>query len=782
MAGGEGTRLRPITCGKPKPMIDVMGRPVMEHIIELMKNAGITDIAVTLMYMPQVITDYFGDGSRFGVNLQYFIEETPLGTAGSVKNAEEFLDGDFIIISGDCLTDIDINAAIDFHTKNNSVATLVLSRVDTPLEYGVVVTDDNGKIIRFLEKPSWSEVFSDTANTGIYIINPSVLNMINLGEKYDFSQDLFPRLLSDEKPMYGYVAEGYWCDIGDLNAYKKCHFDILDKKVNVRIDAEETEPGVYVGKGAQIQPNTLITPPCYIGSRSIIHSGAKILPYSIIGSDCKVYDGASIKQTVLHRNIILGRVSQLRGCTIADGVYVGTHSMVLENSVIGEKTHIGEMCEIKNNIKIWPNKNISNETVVSENLVWGDNFSRKLFGENGVSGEINVDITPEYATRLGATFGAMKKGGKISVSSGGAGALDMLKSAFVSGLLSSGAGVFDFGSQPLPVTRRAIAFYGLGGGIHIDLTERGGEERLVISFIDGVGADISREDERKLETLFMREDFTRCEPQDIKQITNLFDYKMYYVREILNEFCGDKLNMSVVLSGSDEMVGAILFELGAKAVSSGKNIINAKIDNFGQRLTLIDEENRVISGELYIALVCQILLKSGQATVVAPLSSSSIIENLAIKYNGRVIRCKTGKNEIMSTMAKNNALTQFRMMYDGGYALVKICSFLKQNNLRLCDLINEIPEIHIIEREVECDFSKKGRVIRSIADGAERGKTGYKVELKEGVKILNENGWVLIIPHPEKPICRVISEGQSAEFAEELCNFYIKEVETFSKK
>jgi len=781
MAGGEGTRLRPITCGKPKPMIDVMGRPVMEHIIELMKNAGIKDIAVTLMYMPQVITDYFGDGSSFGVNLEYFIEETPLGTAGSVKNAQEFLDDDFIIISGDCLTDIDINAAIDFHRRNNSVATLVLSRVDTPLEYGVVVTDDNGKIVRFLEKPSWSEVFSDTANTGIYVLSPSVLDMINAGEKYDFSQDLFPRLLNDEKPMFGYVAEGYWCDIGDLNAYKKCHFDILDKKVNVIIDADESQPGVYIGKGVQIQPNTLITPPCYIGNGSTIHSGAKILPYSIIGSDCKVYEGASIKQAVLHRNVTLGRMSQLRGCTIADGVYVGAHSMVLENSVIGEKTYIGEMCEIKNNIKIWPNKNIANETVVSENLVWGDNFSRKLFGENGVSGEINVDITPEYATRLGATFGAIKKGAKISVSSGTAGALDMLKSAFVSGLLSAGVGVYDFGNQPLPVTRKAVAFYGLDGGIHINVVERQGEERLVIAFIDGLGADISRTDERKLETLFMREDFSRCEPQDIKQITTLFDYKTYYVREILNELRSDRLDMSVVLSGNDEITGAILFELGAKVVASGKNAIAGRIDNFGERLTLIDEKNRIVSGELYASLVCQILMKSGQTTVVAPLSGSSIIENLATKYNGNVIRCKTSKNEIMSTMVKNNALMQFRMMYDGTYALAKICSFLRKNNLRLCDLIDEIPEIHIIEREVECDFSKKGRVIRSIADGAERNKAGNKIELKEGVKILNENGWVLIIPHPEKPICRVISEGQSEEFAKELCNFYIKEVKTFSK-
>ena len=236
MAGGEGTRLRPLTCGRPKPMVDVMGRPVMEYIIELMKNAGITDIAVTLMYMPHIITEHFGDGSKFGVRIKYYIEDTPLGTAGSVKNAQEFFDDTFIIVSGDSLTDIDIKKAAEIHKEKGSEATIVLKSVDNPLEYGIVVTDESGAIIRFLEKPSWSEVFSDTANTGIYILNPSVLSLIPPSERYDFSRDLFPKMLAGGHRMFGFVADGYWCDIGDLSAYKKCHFDILDKKVGIKLN------------------------------------------------------------------------------------------------------------------------------------------------------------------------------------------------------------------------------------------------------------------------------------------------------------------------------------------------------------------------------------------------------------------------------------------------------------------------------------------------------------------------------------------------------------------
>jgi len=216
MAGGEGSRLRPLTCGRPKPMVPVLNRPVMSYIIELLKEHGITDIGVTLQYQPEIIRDYFANGAEYGVNLQYFVEEVPLGTAGSVKNASDFLDETFMVISGDALTDLALSRAVEFHKQQGSIATLVLTRVDCPLEYGVVITDKNGRITQFLEKPGWSEVFSDTVNTGIYVLEPEVLDYFNPGQKFDFSQDLFPLLLKNRKPLFGLVLSGYWCDIGTL--------------------------------------------------------------------------------------------------------------------------------------------------------------------------------------------------------------------------------------------------------------------------------------------------------------------------------------------------------------------------------------------------------------------------------------------------------------------------------------------------------------------------------------------------------------------------------------
>ncbi|WP_313562280.1 nucleotidyltransferase family protein, partial [Ruminiclostridium cellobioparum] len=221
MAGGEGSRLRPLTCDLPKPMVPVLNKPVLEHTIELLKNYGIKEIGITLMYHPQIIKDYFGSGKNLGVKITYFIEESPLGTAGGIKNAESFLDEPFIVISGDSITDLNLEMAVEYHREKNSLATIILSKVDDPLEYGVVLTDGTGRITGFLEKPSWGELFSDTVNTGTYILEPEILNYIDADKNLDFSRDLFPRLLSASKKMYGYVAPEYWCDMGDIRSYIK---------------------------------------------------------------------------------------------------------------------------------------------------------------------------------------------------------------------------------------------------------------------------------------------------------------------------------------------------------------------------------------------------------------------------------------------------------------------------------------------------------------------------------------------------------------------------------
>jgi len=246
MAGGEGTRLRPLTSRRPKPLAPVLNKPVMEHILLLLKSAGITDVVVTVHYMADALEGYFGDGSELGLNLIYSVEDTPLGTAGSVKQAEEYLrDGTFVIVSGDALTDVNILEAVATHREKGADATLILKQVPNPLEFGIVVTDDDGRIQRFLEKPSWGEVFSDTVNTGMYVLEPSVFEYMQPDKPYDWSQDIFPRMLADGKVLVGHVMKGFWCDIGNLTQYREAQYEVLDCGTSVEVEGVE-QHGIWI--------------------------------------------------------------------------------------------------------------------------------------------------------------------------------------------------------------------------------------------------------------------------------------------------------------------------------------------------------------------------------------------------------------------------------------------------------------------------------------------------------------------------------------------------------
>src|SRR5919198_6264623 len=221
MAGGEGTRLRPLTSNQAKPMVPIVGKPCMEHILELLLSHGFTDVVVTVAFLPQAIRSYFGDGANLGLNIEYSVEESPLGTAGSVRLASGRLDDTFLVISGDALCDIDLGRIVEFHREQNAAVTIGLKSVENPLEFGIVVTDEDGRVERFLEKPSWGQVFSDTINTGIYVLEPEVLRHVPRDRPYDFSKELFPLLLEMGRPLYGYVLDGYWQDIGNLDQYRQ---------------------------------------------------------------------------------------------------------------------------------------------------------------------------------------------------------------------------------------------------------------------------------------------------------------------------------------------------------------------------------------------------------------------------------------------------------------------------------------------------------------------------------------------------------------------------------
>ena len=802
MAGGAGSRLRPLTCGRPKPIVPIMNKSVMGRIIELLKANGITDIGVTLQFLPEKIQDLFGDGSELGVNIQYFIEDSPLGTAGSVKNAEEFLDDTFVVISGDALTDIDLTKAINYHKSKNTVCTLVLKEVAVPLEYGVVMTDDNGKIVRFLEKPSWGEVFSNLANTGIYILEPKALSYFEKNKKFDFSQDLFPLLMNEGNDLYGYTTTDYWCDVGDIGSYIQSHIDILEGRVNLNLNAEfENKNGIYIGKNVEIHPSAKLTAPLVIGNNCKIGKNVELQEYTVLGENVVVDDNATIKRSIIWQNSHIGPNSRISAGILCYGNNLKSNVVVLEEAVIGDECQIKDRAVVKSGVKIWPNKIVQTATEVSESIIWGTKVSRTLFGKNGITGEMNVEITPEYVSKLGIAYASvLKPGMKLAVSSDNSAGAALLKTSVLAGAASAGVEVFDLGHTMLPIVRNVINFFGMDAGIHIAL-EPQNDDKIRINFLDSKGINITRGLERKIENMFVTGEFRRVNVEKIKETNMLENYNYFYMQNLLNTLDLEairKNNIKVVVGRCDnfvyEMMEKVLRDLNCTIINerrlSGEdslNILSQKVVNneadFGIQLSndaesmvVIDDKGNIIKDDLYTALLSIISVRLNETSqIVVPFTATEVMEQIATKYNAGIVRTKTNQQEFMSKLMENSTndvKKNFVLNYDVFAATAKIINYISKENTTLSAVIKAIPEFHLVKKNIDCPWDAKGKVMRTLT----QEKTENKLELFEGVKIHHDKGWVLVLPDADEPVCTIYTEGVSAEVAESLSDMYVDKI------
>ncbi len=441
MAGGEGTRLRPLTSNQPKPMMPIANRPMMEHVVELLKRHGFDDIVVTVAFQANAIRTYFGNGSEFGVRMVYATEENPLGTAGSVRNAMDELHEPFLVISGDVVTDIDLAAVVDFHLERKGLATIALKAMENPLEFGIVITREDGSIERFLEKPSWGQVFSDTINTGIYVLQPEIFEHIEAGKPVDFSADVFPRLLDEGVPLFGYVAEGYWEDVGTLDAYIKAHQDVLDAQVGLDIPGFRLGDGIWLGEGSEIDPAATVDGPAIIGDYSRVEAGARLAEYTVLGSNVRVGPDCFIERSVVHDNVYLGPGVRLRGAVVGRSSDLRRGARMEEGVVLGDECFVGEHAVINPGVKVYPFKTVEHGAIVNSSIVWESRGARNLFGRLGVAGLANVDISPELAVRLAMAYGTtMKKGSTVVASRDTSRAARVLKRAMMVGLNADRSG------------------------------------------------------------------------------------------------------------------------------------------------------------------------------------------------------------------------------------------------------------------------------------------------------------------------------------------------------
>lgn len=813
MAGGKGTRLRPLTCKLPKPMVPIATRPMMEYIIRLLHQYGLVDIGVTLFYLPEIIRNYFGTGGEYGVKLSYYTEESPLGTAGSVKNAEDFLDETFLVISGDALTDINLKEAIDFHRRRKALATLVLTRVSNPLEYGVVITGEDGRIRRFLEKPGWGEVFSDTINTGIYILEPEIFNFYEKDKAVDFSKDLFPKLLAAGAPLYGYVAEGYWSDVGNLEQYRQANYDLLSGAVKLTPPGREISPGIWAGEGAEIDHRAEIEPPVVLGEYARIKKGATVGGCTVVGNHSLIQEDASIKRSVLWNHAYVGTSSEIRGAILAAHTHIKPRVSIFEGAILGDGCAVGSRTLIRPGVKVWPDKYIESGTVLNNSLVWGNRWGNNLFGAIGIDKTANVEMTPEFAAKLGAAYGTvLPEKSRVVVSADTFRPARMLKRAIIAGFLGAGVDVYDLGTMTTPITRYAVTVLGAKAGLHLRVSPQN-PENVLIEFIDEKGLAIDRGMQRKIEQAFFTEEFKRAGTDKVGELAYVPRLLQQYLEGVLASTDSDEIRsahlkvvanydsgpLSLLLPTLLENLGCevvhhhpvgenqearpkalkeILLALNeiALRVREEKADLGIVVDHNAERLILVDENGRMVQDEQFTALMALLVLKySRNNTVAAPVTASRIIEELAEKYGGNVIWTKANPRSLMEKVAEEKIFpggdgkTQFQPAFDALFSLVKILELMAKEEMSLSALVSLLPSFYRDQKAVECSWDDKGRVMRTLFEENKE----HQVEVIDGLKVYYDDGWALVLPDAEDPVFQVYSEATSQEAADALTELYM---------
>ncbi len=819
MAGGEGTRLRPLTSNVPKPMMTLANRPMMEHVIDLLKRHGFDEIVVTLAFMPNVIRNWFGDGSEFGVRMVYAIEETPLGTAGSVRNAMAELDEPFLVISGDVLTDIDLTKIVEFHQAKKAMATIGLIRVENPLEFGIVITREDGSIERFLEKPGWGQVFSDTINTGIFVLEPEIFDYIDVDRPVDFSGEVFPALLRDGKPIYGAIGEGYWEDVGNLESYVSAHADILDGTVSVHINGFEQRDHFYVGENVIIHPEAKVTGPAVIGDNCRIESGARLGPYTVLGANVRVRAEADLERVVVAENTYLAEGVHLRGSVIGRACDLRRGVRTDEGVVIGDECFIGEHATVGSGVKIYPFKTIESGATINSSIVWESKGSRSLFGRDGVRGLANVDITPELVTRLAMAYGSTLKQGEIVVTSRDSSRSSrMLKRSLQAGLNAAGVSIQDLEVAPLPVTRFITRRPAIAGAITFQLDETDAQS-VIIGFIDSDGADMSENGHRKIERLLNREDYRRVFPTEIGDIDYAPRALEHYAIAIESTVDLPRLRSARLKMVTDFGFGSVSFvmpnlmsKFGAEVMAINPFVSTAGVAAFnrhthaqrlselvitsgselgvifspgGEQLTIVDDRGRRLTDDQ--ALMALIALRGSSlegARVVLPISATTHATEMVESRGGTVVSTPTSPAAIMaaasdpfaclaSDMNGKFIIPGFMPAFDAIATFASLVDLMARSDRRLSEIVDSLAPVHMASRDVITPWEQKGSVMRVLVEQAK----DHRIDLVDGVRIHHEDGWALILPDPEEPTTQVLAEASRADSANRLAAEYARRIE-----
>ena len=714
------------------------------------------------------------------------------------------LDETFVVISGDALTDVDLGKLVDFHRKKEAAVTIGLKSVENPLEFGIVVTDDRGRIERFLEKPSWGQVFSDTINTGIYVLEPEVLRHVPSDRPYDFSKELFPLLLEMGRPLYGYVFDEYWQDIGDLDQFRQANFDALDEAVDLNVPGIRLRGNVWLGEGVELDDLEQIEAPAFVGNYSRIAPGATVAPYSVLGASVTLREQARTSRSVIDSSTYIGRSAMIEGAILGRGCDVGSHVLVQEGAAIGDEVALGTQSVVHPRVRIYPNKEVETGAQVTESLIWESRAASRLWGREGFSGLINVDVTPEVAVRLAAALGtALKRGDRVVCSRDAPAGCRMIKRAMIAGLNSTGVDIADLRVLPAAVNRHLLKTESFDAGFHVGASYTD-PEVVEIRFFEHPGIQLTAPMQKEIEKHYTRLELRRAAHNAVGSVSYPARVRETYAEDLLATLDrkairerGFRIVVDYGYSAASYVLPLVLGPLGVEAISAhgfvadsaaagastlaesigqAKRLVpavaadfGAAFDRAGERLFLIDEQGREIAVEQTLLLFLRLIGSNGRRGKLAfPVTVTSEVDRMAKGTGLEVVRTPASLAELTQYAAEDGVVfagalsggyvfPEFLPAYDAVASLCKLLELLAPANEPISQLVGELPVSTLVHRQLPCPWAMKGLVMRVLSERLRN----RKLDLTDGIKVFEKRGWAQVLPDPDEPFVHIYAEGKT---------------------
>jgi len=748
MCGGAGTRLRPITEVTPKPLVKLLNTPVLEIIINRLIKAGIRDIYLSLGYKAQDIID-FCESRNFDADISYREEESPLGTAGGVKNCIKKTEDTVIVLSGDNVFTVDLTKVTEYHRVSDADVTLVAKEVEDPREYGVVLKDPEGNITGFQEKPSWENARSFNVNTGIYILKGEILDMIPDGTFYDFATDLFPKILLEHKKFMCYKTEELWGDIGEFPALLELTADIL----SLYTGEFDVKGNVYTEDYIDERGNQ-ISAPCLIGKNVTLGSSNRIGPFAIIGDNCVISDGTVISESILGDGAEVGSGSDVLSCVIDENVKIGSNCVIEKNAVLGYGCKIGNFTRILSGYKIWPGKNISSESVVSRDMFYEtpESIEADVFG---ISGKIFSQLTLSDAVKLGQAAASVKNIRRIGIGTDDSAPADIYKTVCAGAVRSCGVICYDFEN----VFKAQGYFYGAYCSLDSFIYISTSDNTVNFSFFGKNGMPVSASAAREINNNFRFSSFNYSEPSACGELFRMNLLSTAYTSALHKTLSCSVNKRKVRFECENKTLSSLLSEFfGKLGVLNEPGGIQFLINSNGTDMYCI-ENDKFYSSDRIKAALSELRFAEGKDVVIGE-DAPDIISEKAKEYGCRLFSlCENGvKPEISEYLFIENLWN-----FDAVFLCVKLLSVITQANITVSELMETQHDFTLRKKvfEINCPPSQVRTLIEETGAQKNEGDDPfYTVSSSKGKAKIRQLG--------NKSRVKVVVEAADMETAKEL--------------